>query len=556
MSLHSFKKSANTRRRRPLQNVHFPTRNEELQSVRLYRPAGRPAAVSLGAEETETETEGYESSGYPFPVTPPSQQQQDSIITLNTGLTSPVPTPSATHASGSAVSTNVHLETMQLPKTRPYTLVGSVLVRNVAFHKSVAIRFTMDDWQTTSEVTAHYVSSLPSLPPPFHESRSSPLGGNAIASRSHAGAGWDRFGWQIKLEDVTERRLAEKTMYLVVRYSAQGDGGGEWWDNNAGANYRVMFRKETVVTTIKPTAGPLGPGTSPTTRQLAHQIRAENRSGGLPPLQLRAKRPSLSTSLSFGNAPRSVGGAGRPAATVDFGQPAHHEAHANGHAHHGGHGHHAHAHAASTSHKPMLHSPVSPKGLSLKNYCPPSSPKSPPPPASVTALPPSTVNITQQPSPPRSPVRTSGPTLELTTREIVLDGGMPMSVPVPIGASGASFPLLSTSSDASTPKASTNGRSPPSLVLPARSQVDFSRGFASGNQDNSPGTVNTVLPPMSPIGSPGTNASYEALVKQWCFGGSSNVVGAQAGGFADQSQHAAAGFMGHGFMPKSARGCR
>ena len=76
---------------------------------------------------------------------------------------------------------------------------------------------------------------------------SSPLVGDAITSLSHSGVGWDRFGWQIKLEDVTERRLAEKTMYLVARYTAQGEGGGEWWDNNAGANYRVVFKKEPFV---------------------------------------------------------------------------------------------------------------------------------------------------------------------------------------------------------------------------------------------------------------------------------------------------------------------
>ena len=44
----------------------------------------------------------------------------------------------------------------------------------------------------------------------------------------------------IRLEDY-EAKLSERTLYLVVRYNP--GSGGEWWDNNDGANYRVGFRR-------------------------------------------------------------------------------------------------------------------------------------------------------------------------------------------------------------------------------------------------------------------------------------------------------------------------
>ncbi|EJD37271.1 hypothetical protein AURDEDRAFT_116833 [Auricularia subglabra TFB-10046 SS5] len=370
-------------------NVHFPERGEDLQTVRLFRPAGRPTAVSfthLLDNDTETETEGYDSSataahgsGYPFPVV------QDTIVGLHPDLTSAVPAPNPpTYA-------NVHLETLQLPKTRPYTLCGSVLVRNVAFAKAVAVRFTLDDWQTTSEVAAHYVTSLPALPPPFRpESVRSPLVGDAITALSHANVGWDRFSFQIRLDDV-ERKLAEKTLWCVVRYTAHGDGGGEWWDNNAGANYRVVFRKEAA-------PAPHAASSSASSKALASQIRSSAAAGGLPPLQLRTKaRPTLQTSLSFGAAPKNT--------AVPLG-------------------------------------PVSPvKGLSLKNYVPP-SPRATPP---------------------------------------------------------------------ATP--------PPSLGLGA---LDFNTTQSQTQQQQQSSMAFPAAPGMgSPIGSPGTSASYEALVRQWCFGGSS-----------------------------------
>ncbi len=44
----------------------------------------------------------------------------------------------------------------------------------------------------------------------------------------------------IRLEDY-ETKLADRTLYLVVRYNP--GSGGEYWDNNDGANYRVGFKR-------------------------------------------------------------------------------------------------------------------------------------------------------------------------------------------------------------------------------------------------------------------------------------------------------------------------
>jgi Carbohydrate/starch-binding module (family 21) len=40
------------------------------------------------------------------------------------------------------------------------SILGRVRVRNIAFSKCVAIRFSFYSWQTTGEVTGHYVESI------------------------------------------------------------------------------------------------------------------------------------------------------------------------------------------------------------------------------------------------------------------------------------------------------------------------------------------------------------------------------------------------------------
>ncbi|KAG7086442.1 hypothetical protein E1B28_002396 [Marasmius oreades] len=108
---------------------------------------------------------------------------------------------------------NVALEQMKLlPELS--SVVGRVRVKNLAYQKWVAARFTFDDWQTTSEVTAKYVESV---------------SGNV-----------DVFTFVIKLNDMLAR-LEEKTMMVAIRYTV---GGREFWDNNGGKDYMISFFRQ------------------------------------------------------------------------------------------------------------------------------------------------------------------------------------------------------------------------------------------------------------------------------------------------------------------------
>ena len=220
-----------------LKNVHFAESDDGLESVRVYNRSGKPANISRPAgEETETETEA-EPSAYPFPHSPgPSPLAVHSLLpTVDPDHSTPLPNSSNPHA-------NIYVETLSLPKSRPAALYGSILVRNVAFEKQVALRFTLDDWQTTSEVLCKHVNSLVHLPPPFPRSRTV---GDAIGQLANGESGsqelkWDRFSFVIPLE-LYEQKLTEHNILFVGRFTAPGVG--EWWDNNDGMNYRVSFKR-------------------------------------------------------------------------------------------------------------------------------------------------------------------------------------------------------------------------------------------------------------------------------------------------------------------------
>ena len=191
-------------------NVHFA--ESGLESVRLFNRSGKPMSVSKPpGDETETETEAENSnaergiSSFPFPSlsssslglsVPSSSQNIVHEIDPAPHMTSAIPAPSPPPLA------NVHLETVTLPRTRPPTLRGTVLVRNLSYEKNVAVRFTLDDWQTTSEVACKHVVSLPGLPPPFprHEPKREVAGVNVASrivsgkrSEEEKGPSWDRF---------------------------------------------------------------------------------------------------------------------------------------------------------------------------------------------------------------------------------------------------------------------------------------------------------------------------------------------------------------------------
>ncbi|KAG8931171.1 hypothetical protein FRC02_003112 [Tulasnella sp. 418] len=277
-------------------SVHFAAEKSSLESIVVFAKTARPRSLSTGGNDTETETEGYDSSSttwgtwnssrYPFPVMP---KTEESIVILDDSKTSLVPAPANIGCGGilNGEKAMVYLETLTLPSMKPPALRGSVLVRNVAFQKRVAVRFTLDDWQTTSEVSCPYSDSQPSLPPPFsaHSHASNPLGlsldgtnGNSVpvnayqptttnAKFSMGGKqdSWDRFTFVIKLEDV-ERTLVNKRLVLVVRYTVPSqwgfESGGEWWDNNLTKNYEVGFKVGKRSTTGAGTAAPSSTPTS------------------------------------------------------------------------------------------------------------------------------------------------------------------------------------------------------------------------------------------------------------------------------------------------------
>jgi len=184
--------------------VHF---DSHLEHVRHFLQVDRPLAVSAGSSPNDN----YESdTEYPFrdstsTRTPPSEWE---LVLHNFPLESPF-----------RRRLPVRLERVWMSPDQK-SLVGSVIVANLAFQKTLHCRFTFDYWKTTSEVAAEY----------SHEIRP-----------RETEKGYDRFQFAIKLSDMAN--LESKTLYFCVRYIVNGQ---EYWDNNSNVNFQVDFRKKAV----------------------------------------------------------------------------------------------------------------------------------------------------------------------------------------------------------------------------------------------------------------------------------------------------------------------
>lgn len=183
--------------------VHF---DQRLEHVRHFLQVDRPLAVSAGSSPVESVF--YDDSDFPFYSD--ENEPRFPSFSWEIRLTNfPADTPERK-------SLSVRVERVYL-SAEDNTLVGAVAARNIAFHKLVVVRFTLDYWKTTSEVVADY----------DHDIR-----------RTITPDGYDRFLFNIKLED--QANLENKTLFFCVRYTVNGQ---EFWDNNNSFNYQVDFSK-------------------------------------------------------------------------------------------------------------------------------------------------------------------------------------------------------------------------------------------------------------------------------------------------------------------------
>ncbi|XP_069953812.1 protein phosphatase 1 regulatory subunit 3B isoform X1 [Cherax quadricarinatus] len=120
---------------------------------------------------------------------------------------------------------NVTLENVVI-KEMENRVQGTVKVRNLSFHKSVIVRYTINNWISHDEIEAEFVPSLSAT----------------VASYNL----YDTFTFSLPLPGSTQ---ADKVEFCICFKSEQG----EFWDNNNSKNYVIVsFRPKTTPPEYKP----------------------------------------------------------------------------------------------------------------------------------------------------------------------------------------------------------------------------------------------------------------------------------------------------------------
>ncbi|KAL8708881.1 MAG: hypothetical protein Q9220_006337 [cf. Caloplaca sp. 1 TL-2023] len=184
--------------------VHFDSNS--LENVKTFSGTDRPIVVSAGTSPAEQYANEIE-----FPFGDDPARDRKAAFEWEIRLSHfPRETPERNLMA-------VRVERVYLSACNG-NLLGAIAVANLAFHKLVVVRFTLDYWKTTSEVVADY---------------------NSDVRRKQMNDGYDRFLFCIKLEDLAN--IENKTMFFCVRYAVNGQ---EFWDNNNSFNYQVDFAKK------------------------------------------------------------------------------------------------------------------------------------------------------------------------------------------------------------------------------------------------------------------------------------------------------------------------
>lgn len=199
LSIVTFPQSSKSEPTTPMQKaVHF---DAQLEHVKLFLAEQKPLAVSRDGSPTD-DTSGTDSDFPKFIYGEGDDRRSRKKLLMQLSNMPGTINPNS----------DVALENLSLTPDG-MSILGRVRVRNLAFSKWLAIRFTFDSWQTTSEVTGRYVESLNSE--------------------------FDRFSFTIRLNDILAR-IEGKTFIMAIRYSV---AGRDIWDNNDGQNYLATFTK-------------------------------------------------------------------------------------------------------------------------------------------------------------------------------------------------------------------------------------------------------------------------------------------------------------------------
>lgn len=185
--------------------VHF---DQNLEHVRHFLQVERPLAVSAGSSPVENHENEIE---YPF--------GNDGARSRASSSEWEIKLPNFPVESDERKQQLIRVEKVYLSSDKKL-LLASVAVHNLAFHKHVTARFTLDYWKTTSEVNAEY---------------------NNDVRKRHLSDGCDRFTFSIKIAD--QANLENKTLFFCVRYNVNGQ---EFWDNNSSLNYQVDFSRKAI----------------------------------------------------------------------------------------------------------------------------------------------------------------------------------------------------------------------------------------------------------------------------------------------------------------------
>lgn len=232
--------------------VHF---DAQLEHVKLFLAEQKPLAVSRDGSPTD-DTSGTDSDFPPFIF-------GESYMSKHRLMMNVINMPPEVNYMADVAMDSLSLSADGM------SIIGRVRVKNISFQKWLAVRFTLDAWQTTSEVTARYVESI--------------------------NPSFDIFSFSIKLNDILAR-IEERTLVLALRYSVEGR---EIWDNNNGRNYVAKFSRVKSSSVRDKTSGSdSGSDIADLRKQLEKvvQKRKEEEPGSLPPLRPRSGSASLGSS--------------------------------------------------------------------------------------------------------------------------------------------------------------------------------------------------------------------------------------------------------------------